>query len=495
MVSKKEEILEELRKCSEDPAYFIRNYVNIEHPIKGIVPFDLYRFQEKIISEVEEYRFNIIRKFRQAGITTICAAYSLWAIIFKNNHNIMVVSIGDRESTAFLRRVVLMYDDLPVWLKPKITEKNKHSLYLSTGSRVRAQPAGAGRGESVSHLIVDEAAFVDKMREFWAAVYPTISTGGKATLISTVNGMSNLYYELYRDAELKKNSFNVLDLHWREHPEYTDEWAKENRPIIGERMWAQEYECEFLGTGDTFIDGNTLKRLKGNSCEDYSTRHSGKLREFREPDPYHQYVLSVDTSFGRERDYSAFQIINLYSGEQVAEFYSNTTPISNFAKIIKSEGDAYNTAHLVVERNGLGIALIQELFDVLEYENMWMDDKGEFGIQITTKTREGVLSSLEEALRASKFKINSERTIDELMTFIVNDSGKVQADDGYHDDLVMSLALAASVLEELKDNAPIIPMGTKDLNEDNPIKEQYNIPIHISNNDKTTEDMSWVIKD
>jgi hypothetical protein len=206
-------------------------------------------------------------------------------------------------------------------------------------------------------------------------------------------------------------------------------------------------------------------------------------------------VLSVDTSFGRERDYSAFQIINLYSGEQVAEFYSNTTPISNFAKIIKSEGDAYNTAHLVVERNGLGIALIQELFDVLEYENMWMDDKGEFGIQITTKTREGVLSSLEEALRASKFKINSERTIDELMTFIVNDSGKVQADDGYHDDLVMSLALAASVLEELKDNAPIIPMGTKDLNEDNPIKEQYNIPIHISNNDKTTEDMSWVIKD
>jgi len=307
--------------------------------------------------------------------------------------------------------------------------------------------------------------------------------------------MSNLYYELYRDAELKKNSFNVLDLHWREHPEYTDEWAKENRPIIGERMWAQEYECEFLGTGDTFIDGNTLKRLKGNSCEDYSTRHSGKLRVFREPDPYHQYVLSVDTSFGRERDYSAFQIINLYSGEQVAEFYSNTTPISNFAKIIKSEGDAYNTAHLVVERNGLGIALIQELFDVLEYENMWMDDKGEFGIQITTKTREGVLSSLEEALRASKFKINSERTIDELMTFIVNDSGKVQADDGYHDDLVMSLALAASVLEELKDNAPIIPMGTKDLNEDNPIKEQYNIPIHISNNDKTTEDMSWVIKD
>ena len=493
MVSKREEILAELRKCSEDPVYFIRNYVNIEHPIKGIVPFDLYRFQENIISEVEGHRFNIIRKFRQAGITTICAAYSLWAIIFKNNHNIMVVSIGDRESTAFLRRVVLMYDDLPIWLKPKVTEKNKHALYLSTGSRVKAQPAGAGRGESVSHLIVDEAAFVDNMREFWAAVYPTISTGGKATLISTVNGMSNLYYELYRDAELKVNSFNVVDLHWREHPEYTEEWAKENRPIIGERMWAQEYECEFLGTGDTFIDGNTLKKLSGNKCMDYATRYSGKMRVFVEPDPYHEYILSVDTSFGRERDFSAFQIINLYNGDQVAEFYSNTTPISEFAKVIKAEGDHYNTAHLVVERNGLGIALIQELFESLEYENMWMDDKGEFGIQITSKTREVVLSALEEALRASKFKINSERTIDELMTFIVTDTGKVQADVGYHDDLVMSLALAASILEQLKDNAPIIPIGTKDLDGNN--IEQFKTPIHVSNNDNDTEDIRWVIKD
>ena len=166
MVLSKKEMLEELEKCSKDPVYFIRNYVNIEHPIKGIVPFDLYKFQEKIVTEIEGARFNIIRKFRQAGITTICAAYSLWSIIFKKNHHVMVVSIGDRESTAFLRRVVMMYDDLPKWLRPSIKEKNKHTLHLSTDSRVKSQPAGAGRGESVSHLMIDEAAFIDNMREF-----------------------------------------------------------------------------------------------------------------------------------------------------------------------------------------------------------------------------------------------------------------------------------------------------------------------------------------
>ena len=445
MVLTKQQILDELKRCSEDPVYFIRNHVLIEHPIKGIIPFDLFKFQERIIGEIEDKRFNIIRKFRQAGITTICAAYSLWSIIFKEHHNIMVVSIGDRESTAFLARVVNMYDDLPTFLKPGIREKNKHSLYLTTGSRVKSQPAGAGRGEAVSHLMVDEAAFVEKMRSFWAAIYPTISTGGKATLISTVNGMSNLYYEIYRDAELQKNNFNVVDIWWREHPDYTEEWAKEMRPNIGERMCLQEYECEFLGTGDTFIDRHTLARLKDNETSEYSLKYSNRMRVFKEPDPYSEYIIGVDASFGREWDYSAFHIVDVYNGEQVAEFYSNKPSIHDFAKIIHDEGIRYNTAHVVVERNGLGIALIEELFENLEYENMWMDENAEFGLQITTKSREGVLTSLEDALRSSKIRVNSERTVGELLTFIITENGKVEADDGYNDDLVMSLALTAFV--------------------------------------------------
>jgi len=487
---------EEIRKCSEDPVYFIRTYINIEHPIKGIIPFDLYRFQERIVNEVLNSRFNIIRKFRQAGITTICAAYSLWSIIFKKNHYVMVVSIGDRESTSFLRRVMLMYEDLPNWLRPAIKERNKHTLHLSTESRVKSQPAGAGRGEAVSHLMVDEAAFIDKMREFWAAIYPTISTGGKATLISTVNGMSNLYYEIYKDAELGKNSFNVVDLNWREHPEYTKKWSEEHRPIIGERMWLQEYECEFLGTGDTFIDRHTLSKLNENYTDEYHLAYSNRMRIFEEPDPYYTYVMGVDASYGRDRDYSAFHIINTYTGEQVAEFYSNRTPLSEFAKIISTEGNKYNVAHVVVERNGLGIPLIQELFERLEYENLWIDEKGEFGLQITQKIREGVLASLEEFLRSSRIKVNSVRTVNELLTFIITETGKVEADEGYNDDLVMSLALACHCADEIVSSAPVIDIDSKKYGKkDQSYEDKLKVPIHISKSgDKYKEDISWLMK-
>ncbi len=494
MALSKKQIIEELDKCSKDPVYFIKNYVYIEHPIKGIIPFDLYRFQTRIVNEVVDNRFNIIRKFRQAGITTLCAAYSLWSIIFKKNHYVMVVSIGDRESTAFLRRVMMMYEDLPMWLKPAIKEKNKHTLHLSTDSRIKSQPAGAGRGEAASHLMVDEAAFIDKMREFWAAIYPVISTGGKVTMISTVNGMSNLYYELYRDAQTKSNNFNIVDLHWKEHPEYTDKWAEEHRPMVGERMWLQEYCCEFLGTGDTFIDRHTLKRLKENTNNEYRLKYSNAMRVWKEPDPYHTYAIGVDSSFGRDRDYSAFHVINVYTGEQVAEFYSNRTSLSAFAKIISTEGNKYNLAHVIIERNGLGVALIQDLFERFEYENLWMDEKQEFGIQITTKSREVVLATLEEYLRSSKVDINSERTVDELLTFIITENGKIEADESYNDDLTMGLALTCLCMEEILNNSPITPIERSEAKKKNSLNnDTFKIPIHVSNNDNNDEDISWLI--
>lgn len=458
----RDEIIQELGKCAEDPAYFINEYVKVIHPIEGIVPFKLFPFQERMIREINGNRFSLVRKFRQAGITTLSAAYSLWTIIFHDHKNVMVVSIGDRESRAFLERVVAMFDDLPAWLKPEEVMRNKHVLKLSTGSQVKSQPAGAGRGESVSLLIVDEAAFVDKMREFWMAIYPTISTGGSACIISTVNGMSNLYYELYSAAVKKLNKFHIVDINWQEHPWYTAQWYEDTRPNMSEKAWLQEYECEFLGTGDTFIDRHTLKILKDSSDGEYVSKYTHRMRVWEEPQPFYNYLIAVDASYGRERDHSAFHVINLYNGEQVAEFYSNVTPISKFAEIIRKEGYHYNTAYVQVERNGLGMALLEQLWDVLEYDNLIMDEKGEFGLMLTTKTREVVLSDLEESLRSGKIKINSSRTVDELLTFIINqDTGKVEADEGYNDDLVMSLAIAANAFDDIHKGSPE-PLGSKE---------------------------------
>jgi len=450
-----DEIKEEFLKCKEDPVYFMRHYIKIIHPIRGSVNFDLYRFQERIIENFKNNRFNLMRKFRQAGATTISAAYALWYITFNKDKNVMVVSIGDRESRDFLDRAVHMYDDLPKWLQAPELERNKHVLKLSTGSKIKSQPAGAGRGESVSLLIVDEAAFIDNMREFWMAIYPTISTGGSACILSTVNGMANLYYELYRDAELGKNDFNVIDIHWREHPEYTEEWAEQTRNNVGERAWLQEYEGEFLGTGETFIDGGTLEQVKVSTVANYTKKHYNMMRIFQEPEPYHTYLIAADTSFGRDRDYSAFHVINLYNGTQVAEFYSNRCGLNEFAKIMAQEGMRYNTAYICPERNGLGLALIEQLFEVHEYENMWTDEKGQMGYLVNNKNRDIILNTLQEKLKTSKIKINSERTFKELTTFIISKSGKIKAEDGFADDLVMSLAIGSTIMEDIVSKSPI----------------------------------------
>lgn len=469
--------LNELKKCKKDPIYFLCNYIKVVHPIRGLVPFELYPFQKKIIRNIQGNRFNVLRKFRQAGCTTIASAYSLWVTTFQTYQTVVILSKGDTESTEVLDRIKIMYTELPSWMKRTITTENMHVMKFNNGSIIKSRPSGkqSGRSLSGSLLIIDEAAFIDHIDTIWAAVYPVLSTGGKAFVLSTVNGMGNWFYTLYNDARKKKNAFNAIDIKWKEHPEYfripgyedlyhdmalrepaveIDEWEQITRSNISHKKWLQEYECEFLGTGDTFLEGSLLTFLNKDINEEYYTKYRDYMRIWKDPIPYHDYVLSVDVSLGRDRDYSAFQIIDVYNGEQVAEFYSNKTPINEFANIIRQEGNLYNLASVIIERNNIGNNLIFHLFDTYEYENMWVDDKMDMGFQVTAKNRDQILAKLEEAVRTNTIKINSKRTISELNTFIISDSGKYQADIGQHDDLVMSLALGVHGMEDLLESSP-----------------------------------------
>ena len=234
-----------------------------------------------------------------------------------------------------------------------------------------------------------------------------------------------------------------------------DIWEKTTRSNMPLKQWLQEYECEFLGTGDTFIEGYLLKRILENVDEEYGIKFNNRMRVWKDPDPSYDYVIGVDVSIGREGDYSAFQIINSYTGEQVAEFYSNKTPINEFAQIINDEALLYNNAVVVIERNTIGNNLVDWLYNYHEYDNLWMDDKGNFGYQVTTKNREELLVRLEEYIRNDRIKINSKRTVDELLTFIINDNGKIEADTGKHDDLIMSLGVAIQILHTLIDGTPL----------------------------------------
>ena len=471
-----EKLLEEFKRCAKDPVHFISQYIKVTHPVRGLVPFRLYPFQERILSELEDNRFNILRKFRQAGCTTIAAAYSLWMIIFQKHKSVVILSKGDAESTEVLDRIKLMYDELPDFLKPGIIEDNKHTLKLKTNSVIKSRPSGKQSGRSLagSFLIIDEAAFIENIDTIWAAVYPIISTGGRAFVLSTVNGIGNWYHEVYQNSLAGANSFNAIDIRWQEHPEYSftegfedlykemqdkgldiHKWEETTRANMPTKQWLQEYECSFLGTGDTYVEGEVLKNISSQTSEKYYTKYNNRMRVWQDPNPQYSYLISCDTSLGRDRDYSAFHIINLYNGQQVAEFYSNRTAINDFAKILFNEGMLYNLATVVCERNTIGNNLIDWLLNIYEYENLWEDEKGEIGFQITAKNRESILAELEEALRTDLIKINSTRTCDELMTFIIAENGKPQAEKNHHDDLVMSLALAVHSYKNLLDSTPV----------------------------------------
>jgi hypothetical protein len=269
-----------------------------------------------------------------------------------------------------------------------------------------------------------------------------------------------------------------------------EEITKKN---IGLKRWRQEYEKEFLGTGSTYIDGESLQFLHENISHKYDTKYQGRMRVWKYPEPYFDYIMGVDTALGRELDYSSFIILNAYNGEQVAEFYSNKTSIDEFAQIIATEAMMYNVCKVIPERNGIGANLVNELFERQEYENLWLDDRGDFGINITSTNNEVMLAEMEEALRNRKITINSERLVKELLSFEINKNGKVEATKGHHDDLIAALKLAVKGLNVLIEKSPALL--TK-------LKASTPEPLSISDRKSisekhfkglSTEDVKWIL--
>jgi len=509
-------IKEQFEKCSKNCEYFTKNYVKVVHPIRGLVNFDLYPFQSRILSEFQDHRLTILRKFRQAGCTTLMAAYALHFCIFNTNKKVAVLSKGDAEAKELISRVKIMFDELPFWMKPKTRKNNDHTLEFENGSSIQSKASGkqSGRSISASLLILDEAAFIEYIDTIWAAVGPTTSTGGRVVCLSTVNGTGNWFHKMYTQALEDSNGFHHIDIKWQENPEYkrhegyeslyaelesydppilVDKWEDITRKKHSFKEWEQEYEGSFLGTGDTYIEGEILRNLKENCNKDYWIKYNNKMRVWEDPKPNHEYVLAADPSIGRDRDYSAFHIIDIYNGKQVAEFYSNRTPINEFAKIIADEARLYNTAFVCPERNGIGNNLIYFLQQELEYENLVMDDKREIGIMITQKNKEKLLADMEHNIRSSRVLINSERLVDELLTFVIDpDSGKIKPDTNCHDDLIMSFATAISTFNELRGNA-YIEKSEDETYIPPAVQNAYTYKVTTSTGELTEENIKWLI--
>tara|TARA_Y100000296_G_scaffold60037_1_gene69471 strand:+ start:2256 stop:3839 length:1584 start_codon:yes stop_codon:yes gene_type:complete len=465
----KDAIKSEYVKCAQDPVYFMKKYCMIQHPIKGKIPFHLYDFQEKVIEDFIQYDYNVILKARQLGMSTLTAGYSLWLMTFQNDKNILVIATKQDTAKNLVTKVRVMHANLPSWLKQKCVEDNKLSLRYKNGSQVKAISSReeAGRSESLSLLILDEAAFIEKIDSIWASAQQTLATGGRCIALSTPNGVGNWFHKTWVDAEDGLNQFNFSKLHWSLHPDRDEEWRKEQDKLLGPSMAAQECDCDFLTSGKTVIDGIIIEEYRVEFVRDPMEKRGvdSNIWIWEPPNYTKDYIVCADVSRGDGTDYSAFHVIELENVEQVAE-YKGKISTRDYGNMLVNISKEYNDALLVIENNNIGWATIQQVID-RDYDNLfymskdlqYVDTQKQInnkinriekqlipGFTLTSKTRPLVVSKLEEFFREKALMIHSQRLVDELFVFIYN-GPRAEAMLGYNDDLVMSLGMGLWIRE------------------------------------------------
>jgi hypothetical protein len=467
----------EIVKCGKDPVYFMNKYLKIQHPLKGLIPFHTFEFQDDCIKDFNDHRFNIVLKSRQLGLSTLVAAYAVWQACFYKEKNILIIATKLAVAQNFIRKVKTYIKSMPNWLLiPVITANNKQQVEFSNGSQIKAVPTSedAGRSEALSLLIVDEAAFVRNFDELWMGLYPTLSTGGRAILLSTPNGVGGQYHELYTKAERKENEFNYIKLMWDVHPERDDDWFQKETKNMSQKQISQELLCDFASSGDTFLNAETLEKLRivtRNPIEKSGPENNVWYWEY--PIEGFNYILSADVARGDSGDYSTFHIINTKNMNISVEYKGKITP-DHFASLIYDAARRFNNAIICPENNAYGYTVLAKIAE-LGYKNLYFSSEkekykylysgehtiGRAGFTTSKESREKILANLEESLRNGRIKTYSNRLVSELKTFVWNGK-KVGAMKGYNDDLVMSLAIGCWLADSNSDQYNVAQMEFAD---------------------------------
>ena len=465
----------EFLKCKEDPVYFARNYIKIVSLDHGLVPFSMYPFQEKLIQNFHDNRFNICKMPRQTGKSTTCVSYLLHYAVFNDNVNIAI--LANKASTArdLLGRLQLAYENLPKWMQQGIISWNKGSLELENGSKISSNStsSSAVRGGSYNVIFLDEFAFIPNhiADDFFASVYPTISSGQstKVIIVSTPRGM-NHFYRMWHDAEKGKNEYVPTDVHWSEVPGRDQVWKEQTIANTSEAQFKVEFECEFLGSVNTLISAAKLKNLV---YENPIKRNAG-LDIYENAKPENNYLITVDVARGLGNDYSAFIVFDIteFPYRVVAKYRNNEIKPMLFPNVIQEVGKAYNDAYLLIEVNDIGDQVASILHYDLEYENILMASmrgragqivgtgfsgkKSQLGVRMTSAVKKLGCSNLKTFMEDDKLLTVDYEIINELTTFSQKHNS-FEAEEGCNDDLAMCLVIFAWVVaqdyfKEMTDN-------------------------------------------
>ncbi len=334
-------IRQELIRCKQDPVYFMKKYYTIQHPTKGRMTFNLYPFQEKVLKLLQRHDYSIINKSRQLGISTLTSAFALWMMLFEQDKNVLVLATTQATAKNMVTKVRFAYDNLPQWMQMPVLEHNRLSLRLKNGSQIKAVSAAtdSARSEAVSLLVIDEAAFIDRIEDIFTAAQQTLATGGRCIALSTPNGL-NLFYKMWKDATEKRSLYKPVEVHWSMVPGRDQKWKEETIRNTSEEQFRQEFETEFIGSTATLISATKLKALS------YETpiESSDGFDVYEYPQKGHMYVITVDSSEGVGLDYSAFSVIDVTSipYRQVAKYRNNKIPTLIYPTLIYSAGMKYN---------------------------------------------------------------------------------------------------------------------------------------------------------
>jgi len=451
----------EFVKCKNDPVYFLKNYVQIVTLDHGLQLFKPYHFQEKLVKNFHEHRFNICKMPRQTGKSTTVVSYLLHYAIFNDNVNIAI--LANKASTArdLLSRLQTAYENLPKWLQQGILAWNKGSMELENGSKILAAStsASAVRGGSYNIIFLDEFAFIPNhiADQFFASVYPTISSGQstKVIIVSTPNGM-NHFYRMWHDAERERNSYVPTDVHWSEVPGRDDLWKKQTIENTSEQQFKTEFECEFLGSVDTLIAPSKLKSL----VYDDPIKRSKGLDVYYEPQEHHDYLITVDVARGVGNDYSAFVVVDIttFPHNIVGKYRNNEIKPMLFPSVIVDVAKAYNNAFILCEVNDVGDQVAAIIQYDLEYQNLLMcsmrgragqivgqgfsGKKTQLGLKMSKTVKKVGCLNLKTMIEEDKLIFNDYEIISELTTFIQKHNS-FEAEEGCNDDLAMCLVIYA----------------------------------------------------
>ena len=452
------EMIQEYLKCAKDPIYFAEKYIKIVHVDHGLIPIRMYDYQKEIAEAITFNRRVTVNTSRQAGKTTTAVAIILHYVLFNDHKTVALLANKGDAAREILDRIKIAYEALPKWMQQGVIEWNKGSVEFENGCKVIAgsTSSSAIRGKSISFLYIDETAFVEGWDEFFASVFPTISSGNTTKILftSTPKGL-NHFYKTCEGAKEGRNGYIYIEVPWDKVPGRDEAWKEETLQAMDYdyEKFAQEFECAFLGSSGTLIEGSKLKALVYKE----PIVKSSNIKMYEKPIEGHTYVCVADVSRGKGLDYSAFSVFDVTSMpyKQVCTFRDNMVTPIDYAEIIFRITKNYNEAHILVEINDIGDQVVDTLHFEFEVESLLYTEtagragkriSGGFGKNVdkgirTTKSVKAVgCNMLKMLIEQEQLIVTDFETIKELSTFS-RKGNSYEAESGCHDDMVMGLVL------------------------------------------------------